>query len=67
MKRLCCFHSLVVGTVVILLVAVAKVITARDALVIMGTFTKMSTVTVTTTRDAFDIVTPLDAVVALVT
>ena len=43
-KRLCSFHSLVLGMVAVLLVAVAKVVSARDALDIMGTFTKMSTV-----------------------
>ena len=43
----------VVGTVVFLLDAVAKVVSARDALENNGTFTKMSTITVTSTRDAF--------------
>ena len=57
LKRLCCFNSLVV----------AIVVSARDALDIMGTFTKMSTITVTSTRDAFAIVAPLDDVVDLVT
>ena len=61
------FHSLVLGTVVVLLVAVATVVSARDALKIMGTFTNMSTVTVTSTKDAFAIVAPLDDVVDLVT
>ena len=53
--------------VAVLLVAVATVVSARDALEIMGTFTKMSTITVTSTRDAFAIVAPLDDVVDLVT
>ena len=53
--------------VAVLIVAVAKVVSARDALDIMGTFTKMSTITVTSTRDAFAIVAPLDDVVDLVT
>ena len=43
----------VVGTVVVLRVAVATVVSARDALENNGTFTKMSTLTVTSTRDAF--------------
>ena len=58
---------MVVGTVVVLLVAVATVDSTRDALEIMDTFTKMSTVTVTSTRDAFAIVAPLKDVVHLVT
>ena len=67
MKRLCSFHSLVVGMVAVLLVAFATVVSTRDALEIMGTFTKMSTVTVTSTRDAFNIVAPLKDVVHIVT
>ena len=56
-KRLCCFHSLVVGTVVVLLVAIAIVDTTRDV-----------NCTVTSTRDAFVIVgTFLEDVVDLVT
>ena len=47
---------MVVGTVVVLLVAVAIVDTTRD---VNGT--------VTSTRDAFDIVAPLDDMVNLVT
>ena len=43
----------VVGTVVFLLVAVAKVVSTRDALKNNGTFMKMSTITVTSTRNAF--------------
>ena len=56
MKRLCSFHSLVVGMVAVLLVAVAIVDTTRD---VDGT--------VTSTRDAFVIVAPLNDVVDLVT
>ena len=37
----------------VLLVAVAIVVSARDALENNGTFTKMSMITVTSTRDAF--------------
>ena len=56
MKRLCSFHSLVVGMVAVLLVAVAIVDTTRD---VDGT--------VTSTRDAFVIVgTFLEDVVDLV-
>ena len=44
---------LVVGRVAVLLVAVAKVVSARDALENNGTFTKISTISVTSTRDAF--------------
>ena len=57
LKRLCSFHSLVVGMVAVLLVAVAIVDTTRD---VDGT--------VTSTRDAFVIVgTFLEDVVDLVT
>ena len=56
LKRLCSFHSLVVGMVAGLLVAVAIVDTTRD---VDGT--------VTSTRDAFVMVAPLADVVALVT
>ena len=57
MKRLCSFHSLVVGMVAVLLVAVAIVDTTRD---VDGT--------VTSTRDAFvNIGTFLEDVVDLVT
>ena len=57
MEYLYCFHSLVVGTVVVLLVAIAIVDTTRD---VDGT--------VTSTRDAFVIVgTLLEDVVDLVT
>ena len=56
MKRLYSFHSLVVGKVAVLLVAIAIVDTTRD---VDGT--------VTSTRDAFIIVAPLNDVVDLVT
>ena len=52
MKRLYSFHSLVVGTVVALLVAVAKVDTTRDAFVIIDTLLEDVDGTVTSTRDA---------------
>ena len=56
MKRLCSFHSLVVGKVTVLLVAFAIVGTTRD---VDGT--------VTSTRDALVIVAPFVDVVNLVT
>ena len=64
---LLCFHSWVLGRVAVFLVAVAKVVTTRDAFNIIGTFLEDVDGTVTSTRDAFDIVAPLDAVVDLVT
>ena len=67
MKRLCSFHSLVVGMVAVLLVAVAIVDTTRDAFVIIGTLFEDVDGQVTSTRDAFDIVAPLADVVDLVT
>ena len=56
MKRLYSFHSLVVGMVAVLLIAVAILDTTRY---VDGT--------VTSTRDAFVIVAPPNAVVDLVT
>ena len=58
---------MVVGTVAVLLVAVAKVDTTRDAFVIIGTSLEDVDGTVTSTRDAFVIVAPLKDVVHLVT
>ena len=59
--------SLVIGKVAVLLFAVAIVDTTRDAFVNIGTFLEDVDGTVTSTRDAFDIVAPLDDVVDLVT
>ena len=56
LKHLCSFHSLVVGLVPVLLVAIAIVDTTRDV-----------DSTVTSTRDAFVMVAPLNDVVDLVT
>ena len=67
MKRLYSFHSLVIGKVAVLLVAVAIVETTRDAFVIIGTSLEDVDGTVTSTRDAFVIVAPLEDVVNLVT
>ena len=58
MKRLYSFHSLVIGKVAVLLFAVAKVDTTRDAFVVIGTFLEDVDGTVTSTRDAFVIVAP---------
>ena len=44
----------VVCTIVFPLVAVTKDVSARDALENNGTFTKMLTLTITSTRDAFN-------------
>ena len=55
---LLCFHSWVLGRVAVFLVAIAKVVTTRDAFNIMGTFLEDVDGTVTSTRDAFDIVAP---------
>ena len=49
---------MVVGTVAVLLVAVTKVDTTRDAFDIIGTFLEDVDGTVTSTRDAFVIVAP---------
>ena len=49
--------------VAVLLVAVGKVITTRDAFTNIGTFLEDVNGTVTSTRDAFVIVAPLDNVV----
>ena len=67
MTYLLCFHSWVLGRVAVFLIAVAKVVTTRDAFKIMGTFLEDVDGTVTSTRDAFVIVAPLDDVVDLVT
>ena len=57
----------VAGTVVFLLIAVVYSCLCQGCPRNNGTFRKMSTVTVTSTRDAFDIVAPLANVVDLVT
>ena len=67
MKRPYSFHSLVIGNIAVLLVAVAKVDTTRDAFVVIGTFMEDVDGTVTSTRDAFIIVAPLKDMVHLVT
>ena len=54
---------MVLGRVAVFLVAVAKVVTTRDAFNIIGTFLEDVDGTVTSTRDAFVIVAPLDNVV----
>ena len=51
----------------VLLVAIAIVVSARDALKNNGNLHKDVDGQVTSTRDAFDIVAPLDNVVDLVT
>ena len=63
LKRLCSFHSLDVGMVAVLLVAVAIVVSARDALENNGNLHEDVDGQVTSTRDAFEIVAPLANVV----